>query len=361
VAHALIEGLQADLTVRRGSFRLELTLSIPPRRTVALLGPNGSGKSTAVATLAGLLPIDAGRIALSGRILDDPAEGIFVPPEERSVGVVFQDYLLFPHLSAIQNVAFGLRSRGVGGEAAATAAAAWVRRLGLDDLADQKPRRLSGGQAQRVALARALVVDPELLLLDEPLSALDVTTRAGLRRMLGEHLDQFAGPRLLITHDPTEAFLLADEIHVLENGTVTQVGSADDIRLRPETAYAADLAGSNLLLGTAAGGVVSVDGHPVHIADTDVSGPVILTIRPAAVSLHRGRPEGSPRNTWPTEIDHIERLGDRARIHTGHPLPLVVEVTSDAVAEMRLVEGDRVWASMKATEISVMPDEDSAH
>ena len=362
MAHALSQpsGLETDLAVRRGSFRLELKLSIPAGRTVALLGPNGSGKSTAVAALAGLLPIDEGRITLSGRTLDDPDKGVFVPPEERKVGVVFQDYLLFPHLSALENVAFGLKSRGTSGEAAMTAAAAWMGQLGLGDLAKHKPRQLSGGQAQRVALARALVIDPDLLLLDEPLSALDVTTRAGLRRMLDDHLDQFAGPRLLITHDPTEAFLLSDEIHVLEDGRVTQVGGADDIRLRPETQYAADLAGSNLLLGVAAGGVVSVDGQPVHIADTEVSGSVILTIRPSAVALHLRRPEGSPRNTWSTEIDHIEHLGDRARIHIGAPLPLVVEVTSGAVAEMGLVEGGPVWASIKATEIAVLPDVDPA-
>jgi molybdate transport system ATP-binding protein len=359
VAHALIEGLQADLTVLRGSFRLELRLSIPPGRTVALLGPNGSGKSTAVAALAGLLPIDVGRITLQGRTLDDPSNGIYLPPEQRKVGVVFQDYLLFPHLSAIENVAFGLRSRGVAGEAAASAAVAWMGQLGLEGLADHRPRKLSGGQAQRVALARALVVEPDLLLLDEPLSALDVTTRAELRRVLAEHLQRFSGPRLFITHDPTEAFLLADEIHVLEDGKVTQVGSADDIRLRPRTSYAADLAGSNLLLGVASHGVVSVEGQPVHIADTEVAGSVILTIRPSAVALHLRRPEGSARNTWNTAVDHIEHLGDRVRIHIGTPLPLVVEVTSEAVSEMGLAEGGPVWASIKATEISVIPDEAS--
>ena len=358
MAHTLSQpgALEADLAVRRGSFRLELKLSIPAGQTVALLGPNGSGKSTAVAALAGLLPIDAGRITLSGRTLDDPEKGVFVPPEDRKVGVVFQDYLLFPHLSALENVAFGLKSRGIGGEAAMTAAVSWMGQLGLGDLAKQKPRQLSGGQAQRVALARALVIEPDLLLLDEPLSALDVTTRAELRRMLDEHLEQFAGPRLLITHDPTEAFLLADEIHVLEDGTVTQVGSADDIRLRPETPYAADLAGSNLLLGAAAGGVVLVDGHPVHIADTEIAGPVILTIRPSAVALHLSRPEGSPRNAWATVVDDIEDLGDRVRVHLGAPLPLVAEVTSEAVDEMRLEEDGPVWASIKATEISVLPD-----
>ena len=283
-----------------------------------------------------------GRITLSGRTLDDPEKGIFVPPEGRKVGVVFQDYLLFPHLSALENVAFGLRSRGVGGEAAMTAAAAWMGRLGLGDLAKQKPGHLSGGQAQRVALARALVTEPDLLLLDEPLSALDVTTRAELSRMLAEHLEQFAGPRLLITHDPTEAFLLADMIHILEDGVVTQHGdSADDIRLRPRTRYAADLAGSNLLLGAAAGRVSSrwtaiwsTSPTPTSLARKQRPDP---PLRSAA--LHLSRPEGSPRNTWPTVVDDIEDLGDRVRIHLGTPLPLVAEVTSEAVDEMRIRGG----------------------
>ena len=299
--------LEADLAVRRGSFRLELKLSIPAGQTVALLGPNGSGKSTAVAALAGLLPIDAGRITLSGRTLDDPDKGVFVPPEERKVGVVFQDYLLFPHLSALENVAFGLKSRGVGGEAAMTAAVSWMGQMGLGDLAKQKPRQLSGGQAQRVALARALVIEPDLLLLDEPLSALDVTTRAELRRMLDEHLEQFSGPRLLITHDPTEAFLLADEIHVLEDGTVTQVGSADDIRLRPRNS----IRGRSCWVEPAARGGCRWrrpgGRSPGPNRRHRVAGPVILTVRPSAVALHLSRPEGSP----------TQRLGHRGRSHRG--------------------------------------------
>ena len=227
----------------------------PLEQTVALLGPNGAGKSTAVAALAGLVPIDSGTIALAGTVLDDPGGGVLVPPEARSVGVVFQDYLLFPHLSVIENVAFGLRSRGVVHDAALARAGEWLERLGVADQARSKPGTLSGGQAQRVALARALVTEPELLLLDEPLSALDVTTRVQLRRVLAEHLEGFAGPRLLITHDPTEAFLLADLIHIIEDGAITQTGTADDIRLRPRTTYAADLAGANLFLGVAHDGI----------------------------------------------------------------------------------------------------------
>jgi molybdate transport system ATP-binding protein len=163
----------------------------------------------------------------------------------------------------------------------------WLTRLDLAGQAKRKPPQLSGGQAQRVALARALVIEPDLLLLDEPLSALDVTTRIELRRVLDRHLEEFEGPRMVITHDPAEAFLLADEVHVIEDGSLTQSGTPDEIRLRPRTPYAADLAGSNLLFGHATDGVVLIGAHQLHIPEHDVVGDVLLTIRPSAVSVHR--------------------------------------------------------------------------
>lgn len=346
------------MAVSRGaSFRLDISLSIPPGQTAVLLGPNGAGKSTAVSALAGLLPIDSGRIILGGTTLDDPEREIFVPPEARKVGVVFQDYLLFPHLSVIDNVAFGLRSRRAGREESLARAADWLEKLGMGPQARSKPGDLSGGQAQRVALARALVTEPDLLLLDEPLSALDVTTRVQLRRVLKEHLELFAGPRLFITHDPTEAFLLADAIHIIEGGEVSQAGNAEDIRLRPRTPYAADLAGSNLIEGTAKDGIVDTGGHSLHVADHEVAGPVLVTIRPAAISVHLREPEGSPRNAWRTTIDLVERLGERARLRTAGPLSLAVEVTDEAIRELGLVEGTAVWVSIKATEITVQSDD----
>ena len=351
------DGLEATFVVSRGeSFQLELSLSVAPGRTVALLGPNGAGKSTAVAVLAGLLPIDDGRVALTGITLDDPEREVFVPPEARRVGVVFQDYLLFPHLSVIDNVAFGLRSRKVSREESTARAGEWLDRMGLGPQARRKPGDLSGGQAQRVALARALVIEPDLLLLDEPLSALDVTTRVQLRRALSEHLEGFAGPRLLITHDPTEAFLLADEIHILEDGRVSQAGTAEEIRLRPRTRYAADLAGSNLVAGVARDGVVDTGAHLLHIADHEINGSVLVTIRPSAISVHLREPEGSPRNAWKTTVDLIEHLGERARLSTGGPLQLAVEVTEEAARALDLVEGTPVWVSIKATEITVQSD-----
>jgi molybdate transport system ATP-binding protein len=341
----VVTGLDAHLALAFGDgFSLDVSLEIPPGRTVALLGPNGAGKSTTVAVLAGLAAIDEGQVVLDDRVLTDPAAGVFVPPEERHIGVVFQDYLLFPHMTVAQNVAFGAHHES---------AAEWIERLDLGEVADRKPGGLSGGQAQRVALARALASRPSMLLLDEPLAALDVTTRTRLRRTLAQHLGGFDGPRLLITHDPTEAFLLADEIYVIEQGSITQHGTADDIRLRPRTPYIADLAGSNLYAGTAHNGSVEVGGHVLHIADTHMSGEVLVTIPPRVASLHTRRPEGSPRNTWQTSVTLVEPLGDRTRLNIGPPLQLTVEITTDSARNLALVPGSPVWVSIKATEIGV--------
>lgn len=350
-------GLHAEVVVRRGTgFTVDLSLDIPPGITVALLGPNGAGKSTVVDVVAGVIPIDRGRVTLGGRTLDDPEAGVFIQPEGRHVGTVFQDAALFPHMTVVENIAFGPRSRGMPRREARAVASEWLLRVGLDGLGEMKPGDLSGGQAQRAALARALVIEPDALLLDEPLSAIDVSSRTGLRRVLSQHLDAFAGPRLLITHDPSEAFLLADEIHVIEGGAVTQRGSADDIRLRPQTSYAADLAGVNLFAGEADRGVVMVGGHPLHTADSGVSGAALVTIHPRAVAVHRDRPAGSPRNVWRTTVDLVERLGNRVRVRVSDPLPLTAEVTAGSADTLELEAGVGVWLSIKATEVIARPD-----
>ncbi len=350
-------GLEARLGFRRNEvFSLDLSLAIAPGQTAALLGPNGAGKSTVVALLAGLAAVDQGHIRLAGTTLDDPKEDLFVPPETRRVGVLFQDYLLFPHLNVIDNVAFGLRHRGFKSATANASAQAWLEKLGIAGLARRSSRSLSGGEAQRVALARALATEPEVLLLDEPLAALDVTTRIELRRVLRQHLADFSGPRLLITHEPSEAFLLGDVIHVIENGRITQVGSADDIRLRPRTAYAAGLAGVNLVSGVAGNGTVDTGGHIVHIADHAIAGPVLVTIRLSAISIHLRAPGGSPRNVWRTIVEVVEHLGERTRVGLGGPLPLTAEVTTEAARSLDLRSKAQVWVSIKATEITVEPD-----
>ncbi len=349
-----MNGLVADLrVVRPGGFRLAAGLHIDRGETVALLGPNGAGKSTVVLALAGLLPVDGGVITLGDETLDRPSTGTFVPAERRRIGVVFQDYALFPHLTALDNVAFGLEVHGRSRSGARREASTWLDKVGLGEAERIRPGELSGGQAQRVALARALAFGPDLLLLDEPLAALDATTRPALRAVLAEHLEGFEGPRLLITHDPLEAFVLADRIYVIEHGAITQTGTADDIRLRPRSPYAADLGGTNLFVGTAAGGHLDVGGHRLSVADHTVSGPAIATVHPRAISLHRRPPEGSPRNAWETSVRHLEPLGERVRVQLGTPLPITAEITPASAAELGLEADVKVWISIKATEISI--------
>ena len=351
-----MNGLIAQVALKRADgFELEVDLEIAHGSTVAVLGPNGAGKSTLVGALAGVLPIDSGRITLGDDVLDDPREQIFVGPEHRDIGIVFQDYLLFPHLTVADNVGFSLLASGLPKSEVTTMVDIWLERSGLTGVSDKKARELSGGEAQQVAVARAIMSGPRMLVLDEPMAALDATIRVEMRRRLEDHLNEFDGPRLLITHDATEAFLLADSIYVMEEGRVTQSGTADDIRLRPQTAYVADLAGSNLLRGSAASGGVDLGNHRLHTAETSIQGPVLVTIHPRAISLHSDRPQGSPRNVWETTIKRVENYGDRVRIQTDGPVPLTVEVTPSAVEALAMAPGVRLWISIKATEIGVQP------
>jgi molybdate transport system ATP-binding protein len=346
--------LHADLGLRLGDLDLELGLSVGDGEVVALLGPNGAGKTTVLRAVAGLQPIDRGSITLDGRVLDDPEVGTLVPPHERPIGIVFQDYLLFAHLSARENVAFGLRARGVARHEARRQAHEWLDRMGLADLAGQRPRALSGGQAQRVALARALAIEPRLLLLDEPLAALDAQTRAQVRTDLRHHLRTFAGARLLITHDPVDAIVLADRLVVLERGRVTQEGTVAEVTARPRSPYVADLVGVNLLSGTAAGDrTVTLDGGlQLTVADPLPGRDVLIAVRPRALALHRHHPEGSPRNAWAATVSSVEAGPDRARVVVHGPVPIVAEVTPGAVAELGLAPGTAVWLSVKAVDVT---------
>jgi molybdate transport system ATP-binding protein len=347
--------LEALVQVALGRLRLDAELAVATGELVVLLGPNGAGKTTLLRALAGLVAPDHGRVALDGVVLEDTGAGVHVATERRPVGFVFQDYLLFPHLSALENVAFGLRARGTPRAEARRRAAAWLERVGLAEHARSRPRALSGGQAQRVALARALVSDPRLLLLDEPLAALDAASRAEVRRDLRRHLASFDGTRLLVTHDPLEAIALADRLVVLEGGTVTQTGTPAQVSARPRSRYVAELVGVNLFRGRATGAVVELDGGGVLVAAGDHHGEVFAAVHPHAVALHRRAPEGTPRNVWAGTADTLDIVGDRVRARVAGPVPIVAEVTAAAAGELRLADGGPVWATVKATEVTVYP------
>ncbi|HEX6350204.1 MAG TPA: ABC transporter ATP-binding protein [Candidatus Dormibacteraeota bacterium] len=342
--------LEVSARVRLGSLDLDVELAVADGEVVALLGPNGAGKSTLLRVLAGLQPLDGGRVVLDGAVLDDAEAGRFVPPERRPVGFVFQDYLLFPHLTVLDNVEFGLRSRGL----PPARAREWLARVGLGELASARPAALSGGQAQRVALARALATDPRLLLLDEPLAALDASSRAALRRELKRHLESFGGIRLVVTHDPVEAAALADRVVVLEAGRVLQSGSHQDITARPRSRYVADLAGVNLWRGIAAAGQVRIDGATLAAIEPH-QGEVFVTVQPRAVALFRNRPDGTPRNVWRGRAAGVDYLGDRARVRLEGTLPIVAEVSRAAVDDLGLAGGAEVWIAVKAAEVEVYP------
>jgi molybdate transport system ATP-binding protein len=348
--------VDAQIKLRLGTLDLEVELEVEPGQLLALLGPNGSGKSTILRCLAGLAPIDDGCIAIDDAVVDQPATGTFVEPEDRSVGVVFQSYLLFEHMSVLENVAYGLRSRKRPKAEARHIAQGWLDRVGLGEYARDRPRALSGGQAQRAALARALATDPRVLLLDEPLAALDAGTRATVRRDLRRHLDTFDGMRILVTHDPVDAYALADRVAILDAGRIVQTGSIADVTARPRSRYVADLVGVNLVTGIVHNGVLtSSAGTSVAIAD-GIDGPAFVLIRPQAITLTRERPhDSSARNTWPGTIADIDRLGDRVRVRLDGPLALTAEITERALDELHLRPGDAVFATAKATDLECYP------
>jgi molybdate transport system ATP-binding protein len=343
--------------VRRqlGTLDLAVDLSVG-EEVVAILGPNGAGKTTLLRILAGLEPIDAGHITVDGMPWDDVAEDVFVPPERRPVGMVFQEYLLFPFLTARENVAFPLRSRRVTKRDARTRADEWLARVGLSDRGGARPRELSGGQAQRVALARALVSEPRLLLLDEPLAALDAGARIEIRRELRRHLAEAPGARFIVTHDAVDASVLADRVVVLEDGRVAQEGTMAEIARQPRSEYVADLVGLNFFRGTARHGTVALDGGgEIVIADHTLRGAVYAAFHPRAVVLSLRATDGSARNRWAGSITDVDVHADRVRVGVGGPVPLVAEVTPEAASELALTPGRLVVAAVKATEVRVYP------
>ncbi len=332
-------GLDARVVVERAAFRLDVARAVPAVSTTAVVGPNGAGKSTMLRALAGLAPLTAGRVALDGRVLEDPGgSAARIPAEGRGIGVVFQDHLLFPHLSALQNVAFGPRAHGVAPAVADGRARALLDRLGIAHLADRRPAALSGGQSQRVALARALVLEPSLLLLDEPMAALDAGTRLDVRDLLADELLRFGGAAVLVTHDPVDALALADRIQVLEDGRQVQEGAPAEVAARPATAYVARLVGMNRLTGSDA------DGRPV-----------VVLAAPADVRLSRDRggdPASAPAagHVATGEVRRVEGVVGRIlvtlRLASDGPSALACDVTAEldaaSFAALRPVAGERL-------------------
>ena len=337
--------LHCDITTSRGQFGLDVVLAAEPGEIVAIVGPNGAGKSTLLRVLAGLTEC-TGSIHLGGLDIGE------LPPFRRPVAWVPQDGALFPHLSALDNVAFGL-----GGRRGRDEAARWLETLGLPYHMRQRPHQLSGGQAQRVALARALVCRPKLLLLDEPMAALDVAARTDARRILRQHLSSYDGVTLLVTHDPVDAATLAGRVVAIENGRVVQDASPADLARAPRTAWLAGWMGLNAFAGHAtARGVELLEGGQLVAAELPSERAEVLAVVPAhAVTLSRTRPTGSARNTWPVVVRELVATGSRVRICCDGTPSIVAEVTADAVADLGLAEGVEAWASAKATEVTVVP------
>jgi molybdate transport system ATP-binding protein len=346
---------EASITVRRPRFDVAVDLEAAEGSTIAIIGPNGAGKSTVVDALCGLLPLDSGRVRVGGAVWEDAASHLRLPPQCRSVGVAFQGLALFPRMTAVENVAYGMRALGERKSDANRVAAKVLERLGASEIAATAVERLSGGQAQKVALARALAVEPHLLLLDEPTSKLDVMSQVEVRRSLLHALREFAGVTLWITHQPLEPLSVATEVVVMEQGRLTQRGVPSELQLRPRSSYVAEFAGVNLLEGRSIGDRVDVGGGATVTVANAPRGDVFVVIHPNSIALHRQAPEGTPRNVWRLNVADIGYEGDRARVRLTGELTLVAEITPSAATQLRLDERGDVWAAVKATQVQTYP------
>jgi molybdate transport system ATP-binding protein len=340
-------------------FGLELELAVEPGRCSALVGPSGAGKTTALRIVAGLREPRAGRVAVGDRVWSDVEAGVSLEPEDRACGYLFQDYALFPHLSAWRNVAFGMS--GPRGDRRPRALDL-LRRFGIEGLAYASPEAMSGGERQRVALARALATEPAVLLLDEPLSALDARTRAQSSRELAAALQVAGVPVLMVTHDFHEAALFADEICVMDRGRTVQRGTAAELSSRPASGFVADFAGAAVLSGTAGPGqgeetLVELEGGGRVRSTDSAEGPVSVSVFPWEVTLEppTSEPRGSARNRVEVEVTSVTEVGARVRVGLASPQPLVAEVTAESVRELGLKPGAKVSAVWKATATRLMP------
>jgi molybdate transport system ATP-binding protein len=344
--------LEATLAARR----LDVSLSVGESETIAILGPNGAGKSTLLAIIAGLLRPDTGSAAIGERVLFDLQGGRpqWLAPHARGTALLAQEPLLFPHLSALDNVAFGPRSAGESAAGARDKARRWLAEVDAESLSARRPGELSGGQAQRVAVARALAADPELLLLDEPMAALDIHAAPLLRRLLKRVL---AGRRaIIVTHDVLDALMLADRVIVVEDGRVVEQGPTRAVLERPRSRFAAGLAGLNLMAGTVGdGGVATADGRFVAgRQDDEVPGgrDGVAVFPPSAVSVFLAEEHGSPRNSFRVRITDLEPHGDQIRVRGGG---LSADITPASSADLALAPGMDVYFVVKAAAVAIYP------
>lgn len=332
---------------------VDLALDVGDGETVAILGPNGSGKSTLLSVIAGILSPDTGHATLGGTTLFDIADDSWLPPHERGIALLAQDPLLFPHLDALDNVAFGPRSTGASRARSRDLARGWLEEVDAGELADRKPSGLSGGQAQRIAIARALAAEPRLLLLDEPMAALDITVVPAMRQTLRRVLDGRSA--IIVTHDVLDALLLADRVLVMESGRIVEHGPTKDVLARPRSTFGARIAGLNLARGVAEAGAVRTSGGLVVAGLQDdlpvaEGEPAVAVFSPSAVSVHREHPSGSPRNVFTASVRELEPRGSQVRIQTDE---LSADVTVAAVAELDLLPGADVFLSVKASEVAI--------
>jgi molybdate transport system ATP-binding protein len=346
--------LEFDLEHSVGEIELRIALEVGGSETVALAGPSGAGKTTTLRVIAGLTNPDHGRVVCGGAVWLDSARGLSLAPENRSCGYLFQEYALFPHLRAWENVAYGMSA--VPRRLRSERARELLARFGIDALAEAHPGTLSGGERQRVALARALARGPRVLLLDEPLSALDTRTRASAGRELAALLAEADVPALLVTHDFEEASLLADRVAVVDRGRIVQTGSAAELAAFPRSAFVADFTGATVLHGEAEQStsgltLVALDGGG-RVASTDAArGRVAASVFPWEIALEPAASErhGSARNWLPAEVVSVTKIGNRVRVGLATPQPLAAEVTEAAVRDLALEPGLRVTATWKAT------------
>lgn len=334
----------------------DLTFSLGPAETVAVMGPNGAGKSTLLSIIAGLLRPDAGRAELNGRNLFHLGGGHnrWIPPHHRRTALLAQEPLLFPHLTAADNVAFGPRSTGMPKAKAGAEARQWLAEVEAAELAARRPAELSGGQAQRVAVARALAAGPGLLLLDEPMAALDIHSAPLLRRLLKRVLAD--RPAIIVTHDVLDALMLADRVLILENGRIAEEGPTCQVLQRPRSAFAAGLAGLNFVPGKLQdGGILAGQGRHIagHAEDPIPAGQAAAAVfPPSSVSVFVDDAHGSPRNSFPVRITDLEPHGDQVRVRGEG---LAADITPSAMADLGLVPGMTVHFVVKAASVSIHP------